>query len=107
MHTSSAPTRTPFVGIQMSPHSMLDEGIERCKEAVKLGAKMTTVVKLTNLKDATYVAKRVPGWKMYPDVAGKDGKKAHVVVGPSGRVQDEEEEEGEEEGDEGEEGGGR
>jgi len=55
------------------PATELDEGIERCKEAIKLGAQMTTVVKLTNLKDAAYVAKRVPGWKMYPDVAGKDG----------------------------------
>ena len=61
------------------PATELDEGIERCKEAVKLGAKMTTVVKLTNLKDAAYVAQRVPGWKMYPDVAGKDGK-AEVTV---------------------------
>ena len=34
---------------------------------------MTTVVKLSNLEDAKYVAKKVPGWKMYPDVKGKDG----------------------------------
>lgn len=55
------------------PATELDEGIERCRTAVELGAQMTTVVKLTNLEDARYVAKRVPGWKMYPDVAGKDG----------------------------------
>lgn len=55
------------------PATELDEGIERCRHAVELGAQMTTVVKLNNLKDAQYVAKRVPGWKMYPDVAGKDG----------------------------------
>lgn len=55
------------------PATELDEGIERCKAAVELGAHMTTVVKLTNLKDATYVAERVPGWKMYPDVAGENG----------------------------------
>jgi hypothetical protein len=35
MQTSSAPTRTPFVGIQMSPHSMLDEGIERCLDLIQ------------------------------------------------------------------------
>jgi len=55
------------------PATELDEGIERCRKAVELGAQMTTVVKLTNLEDARYVASRVPGWKMYPDVAGKDG----------------------------------
>jgi 2-methylisocitrate lyase-like PEP mutase family enzyme len=61
------------------PATQLDEGIERMRRAVELGAQMTTVVKLTNLKDAEYVARRVPGWKMYPDVAGKDGK-AEVSV---------------------------
>jgi methylisocitrate lyase len=55
------------------PATELDEGIERCRKAVELGAQMTTVVKLSNLKDATYVAGKVPGWKMYPDVAGKNG----------------------------------
>jgi methylisocitrate lyase len=55
------------------PATQLDEGCERCKKAVELGADMTTVVKLNNLEDAKYVAKKVPGWKMYPDVKGKDG----------------------------------
>ncbi|MFV0428295.1 MAG: isocitrate lyase/phosphoenolpyruvate mutase family protein, partial [Arachnia sp.] len=55
------------------PATELDEGCERMAEAHRLGAHMTTVVKLTNLADATYVAERVPGWKMYPDVAGRDG----------------------------------
>lgn len=55
------------------PATELDEGIERCKKAIELGARMTTVVKLSNLDDARYVAKRVPGWKMYPDVAGNGG----------------------------------
>ena len=61
------------------PATELDEGIERMRMAVELGAQMTTVVKLTNLKDAAYVAKRVPGWKMYPDVAGRNGV-AEVTV---------------------------
>ena len=61
------------------PKTELDEGIERCRMAVELGAEMTTVVKLSNLDDAKYVAKRVPGWKMYPDVAGSDGV-AEVTV---------------------------
>ena len=34
------------------PATELDEGIERCRKAVELGAQMTTVVKLTNLEDA-------------------------------------------------------
>jgi 2-methylisocitrate lyase-like PEP mutase family enzyme len=55
------------------PATQLDEGCERCKIAVDLGADMTTVVKLNNLEDAKYVASKVPGWKMYPDVKGKDG----------------------------------
>jgi 2-methylisocitrate lyase-like PEP mutase family enzyme len=55
------------------PATELDEGIERCIRAHELGAEMTTVVKLTNLEDATYVAGKVPGWKMYPDVAGRNG----------------------------------
>jgi 2-methylisocitrate lyase-like PEP mutase family enzyme len=61
------------------PATELDEGVERCRKAVELGAQMTTVVKLTNLADARYVAERVPGWKMYPDVGGKDGV-AEVTV---------------------------
>ena len=55
------------------PAAQLDEGCERCKKALELGADMTTVVKLNNLEDAKYVAKKVPGWKMYPDVKGRDG----------------------------------
>lgn len=61
------------------PATELDEGIERCREAVKLGARMSTVVKLANLADAAYVAQRVPGWKMYPDAGGKNGV-AEVTV---------------------------
>ena len=61
------------------PATELDEGVERCRRAVELGAQMTTVVKLSNLRDAAYVAERVPGWKMYPDVGGKDGV-AEVTV---------------------------
>jgi len=55
------------------PTTQLDEGCERCRKAIDLGADMTTVVKLNNLEDAKYVAGKVPGWKMYPDVKGKDG----------------------------------
>jgi methylisocitrate lyase len=55
------------------PAHELDEGIARCVAAYELGAEMTTVVRLSNLKDAAYVAERVPGWKMYPDVSGRHG----------------------------------
>jgi 2-methylisocitrate lyase-like PEP mutase family enzyme len=55
------------------PKTQLDEGCERAKKALELGADMTTVVKLNNLEDAKYVASQVPGWKMYPDVKGKEG----------------------------------
>jgi 2-methylisocitrate lyase-like PEP mutase family enzyme len=55
------------------PRTQLDEGCERMRMAVELGAHMTTVVKLGNLEDARYVADKVPGWKMYPDVRGSNG----------------------------------
>jgi methylisocitrate lyase len=55
------------------PATQLDEGCERCIKAIELGADMTTVVKLNNLEDARYVSRKVPGWKMYPDVKGKNG----------------------------------
>jgi methylisocitrate lyase len=55
------------------PTTQLDEGCERLAKAHELGAEMTTLVKLGNLRDATYVASKVPGWKMYPDVAGGNG----------------------------------
>ena len=55
------------------PVTQLDEACERCKKAIEIGADMTTIVKLSNLEDAKYIASKVPGWKMYPDVKGKDG----------------------------------
>lgn len=55
------------------PATELDEGCERCRKATELGAEMTTVVKLNNLQDARYVARHVPGWKMYPDVKSHNG----------------------------------
>ncbi|MGA3220862.1 MAG: isocitrate lyase/PEP mutase family protein [Acidimicrobiales bacterium] len=56
------------------PATELDEGVARCVAAHELGAEMTTVVRLSNLEHAAYVAKRVPGWKMYPDVSARNGK---------------------------------
>lgn len=61
------------------PRTQLDEGCARCKKAAALGADMTTVVKLSNLEDAKYVAKKVPGWKMYPDVKGTNGVPEVIV----------------------------
>lgn len=55
------------------PATELEEGCIRCARAHEMGADLTTVVKLSSLKDAKYVADRVPGWKMYPDVAAKNG----------------------------------
>jgi methylisocitrate lyase len=55
------------------PRTQLDEGCERMRMAVELGAQMTTVVRIGNLEDARYVASKVPGWKMYPDVRGSNG----------------------------------
>ena len=55
------------------PATQLDEGVERMLRCHEMGAEMTTVVKLSNLKDREYVAKYVPGWKMYPDVKAPNG----------------------------------
>ena len=46
----------------------LDEGIARCLGSLEAGADMTVIVRLNNLEDAREVSKRVPGWKMYPDL---------------------------------------
>lgn len=46
----------------------LNEGIERCLGALEAGADITVIVRLNNIKDAREVARRVPGWKMYPDL---------------------------------------
>lgn len=55
------------------PLTELAEGCERMRVARELGAEMTTVVKISSLEQAQFVAERVPGWKMYPDVAGRFG----------------------------------
>jgi methylisocitrate lyase len=55
------------------PATQLDEGCERMRVCHEMGAELTTVVKLSNYKDAKYVAERVPGWKMYPDVKAPGG----------------------------------
>ncbi|MBV9197065.1 MAG: isocitrate lyase/PEP mutase family protein [Solirubrobacterales bacterium] len=61
------------------PATELEEAVTRCAAAYELGAEMTTVVRLSNLSDAAYVAERLPGWKMYPDVSGRHGR-AEVTV---------------------------
>lgn len=68
------------------PATQLDEGCERMRVAHELGAELTTVVKLNNYDDAKYVAERVPGWKMYPDVMGRHGVPEVTVeqIGPLG-----------------------
>jgi methylisocitrate lyase len=58
------------------PKTQLDEGIERCNEATKLGAHMTTIVRLTTREEAQIVSGRVPGWKMFPDVRAVNGQPA-------------------------------
>lgn len=55
------------------PKTQLEEGCIRCAHAIEMGAEMSTVVRLSSYKDAVYVAERVPGWKMYPDVTGHNG----------------------------------
>ena len=56
------------------PETQMDEGCERMARAVELGAKMSTVVKIGTFDQANYVASKVPGWKMFPDVRDIEGK---------------------------------
>ena len=51
----------------------LEEAIERCIRAEELGAEMTLVIGLRTLEEGTEVAKHVKGWKMWPDVASRNG----------------------------------
>jgi 2-methylisocitrate lyase-like PEP mutase family enzyme len=55
------------------PETEMDEGCERMRMAIELGAQMSTVVRIQTLDHAKYVAERVPGWKMFPDVRGENG----------------------------------
>ena len=51
----------------------LDEAIEKCLLARELGAEMTMIIGITNMEEAEYIGKYVPGWKMWPDVMSRDG----------------------------------
>jgi 2-methylisocitrate lyase-like PEP mutase family enzyme len=55
------------------PETEMDEGCERMRMAIELGAQMSTVVRIQTLDHAKYVAEKVPGWKMFPDVRGENG----------------------------------
>jgi methylisocitrate lyase len=61
------------------PATEMDEGCERMRAAVEMGAKMSTVVRIGTLDHAKYVSERVPGWKMFPDVRDIDGKPGVTV----------------------------
>lgn len=51
----------------------LQEAIERCLLARKLGAEMTLIIGLMNMEEAGQVAAAVPGYKMWPDVGSTNG----------------------------------
>lgn len=51
----------------------IDEAIERCNLAIELGAPMTLIMGLHTLEEAAYVAERVPGNKMFPDIMSRNG----------------------------------
>ncbi len=62
-----------------NPATDMDEGCERMRAAAEMGARMTTVVRITTLDHARRVAGLVPGWKMFPDVRDIDGKPGVTV----------------------------
>ena len=51
----------------------LDEAIERCLEAEKLGAPMTLIIGIRNIEHCKKINEKVTGLKMYPDVFAKNG----------------------------------
>ena len=51
----------------------LDDAIERCVRAAALGAEMTYVHGLRTLEECRKVARELPGWKMFGDVATVNG----------------------------------
>jgi len=57
----------------VDPSKNIDEGIERCLGALELGADMTVIIGIDNLKDAAEISRRVPGWKMFADLNAKIG----------------------------------
>lgn len=61
------------------PETEMDEGCERMRAAVEMGAQMSTVVRISTLDHAQYVSAKVPGWKMFPDVRDIDGKPGVTV----------------------------
>ncbi|MEO0062758.1 MAG: hypothetical protein RLZZ08_1318 [Pseudomonadota bacterium] len=61
------------------PETEMDEGCERMRAAVEMGAKMSTVVRISTLDHAKVVSAKVPGWKMFPDVRDIDGKPGVTV----------------------------
>jgi 2-methylisocitrate lyase-like PEP mutase family enzyme len=61
------------------PETEMDEGCERMAAAIEMGAKMSTVVKISTLDHAKTVSNKVPGWKMFPDVRDIDGKPGVTV----------------------------
>jgi len=70
---SGAGSSSPF--LVTTPSQLgLEEAIERCVAARKLGADMTMVIGIKTLEQGMLVAKRDPGWKMWPDVSVTDGR---------------------------------
>lgn len=51
----------------------LDDAIERCLRAEDLGVDMTLILRLINMEQCEKVAKKVKGWKMYPDITTHNG----------------------------------
>lgn len=51
----------------------LEEALERCRLARKVGAEMTMIIGITTEEEAETVSKADPGWKMWPDVMSRNG----------------------------------
>ena len=64
----------------VDPYKNLDEACARCNAYLEAGAEMTLLVELNKapaekkMELCREISRRVPGWKMYPDLGSKDGK---------------------------------
>ena len=64
----------------LDPCTQLEEACSRCNQYMEAGADMTLLVNLNHapadrkMELCREISRRVPGWKMYPDLGSKDGK---------------------------------
>ena len=62
----------------VNPERDMEEAAERCNKYIEVGADMTLLVKMHEVKGDKFeickeIAGRIPGWKVYPDLSSQNG----------------------------------